>query len=33
MELQGVQVVFIDLQLGKEELVRRMQSRDLDYMK
>lgn len=33
MGLQGVQVVFIDLQVGKEELVRRMQSRDPHYMK
>jgi gluconate kinase len=33
MELQGVQVAFIDLQVGKEELVRRMRFRDLHYMK
>ena len=33
MGLHGVQVVFIDLQVGKEELVRRMQSRDPHYMK
>lgn len=33
MEAQGVQVVFIDLQAGQKELVRRMQSRDPHYMK
>jgi carbohydrate kinase (thermoresistant glucokinase family) len=33
MESQGVQVVFVDLQAGREELVRRMQSRDPHYMK
>lgn len=33
MEQQDVQVVFLDLQAGHEELVRRMQSRDPHYMK
>ncbi|KAL1653329.1 putative NRPS-like protein biosynthetic cluster [Didymella pomorum] len=33
MESQGVQVVFVDLQAGHEELVRRMQSRNPHYMK
>jgi carbohydrate kinase (thermoresistant glucokinase family) len=33
MGSQGVQVVFIDLQAGQEELIRRVQSRDPHYMK
>lgn len=33
MNEQGIQVVFVDLQAEKEELVRRMQSRDPHYMK
>ncbi|KAF2626294.1 male sterility protein [Macroventuria anomochaeta] len=33
IESQDVQVVFVDLQAGQEELVRRMQSRDPHYMK
>jgi gluconokinase len=30
---RGVRVVFVDLQAGQEELVRRMQSRNPHYMK
>ncbi|KAJ4993423.1 nrps-like protein [Stagonosporopsis vannaccii] len=33
MEQQGIQVVFLDLQAEREELVKRMQSRDPHYMK
>jgi len=33
MGLQGVQVVLIDLQVGKEERISRIQTRDRHYMK